>query len=184
MRFWKRKNVSVLLSTILLNPRQPPNSPTSSLSTAPSSREHPCSPVLIPSPVQRARIVVDRRFSKSQDERLACWCVYGILQATVNKMVRDEKETVLEKVLYSGREGVGLSFEKLDEKMQSWGRKKFGDRYARDLWRDELMDLKSLKLGTDELYDFAFNIHCSEVYDMLSEDNSRQADGLFWSDRF
>ena len=22
----------------------------------------------------------DRRFSKSQDERLACWCVYGILQ--------------------------------------------------------------------------------------------------------
>ena len=99
-------------------------------------------------------------------------------------MVRDEKETVPERVLYSGKEGVGLSFEKLDEKMQSWGRKKFGDRYARDLWRDELMDLKSLKLGTDELYDFAFNIHCSEVYDMLSEDNSRQADGLFWSERF
>ncbi len=66
-------------------------------------------------------------------------------------MVRDEKETVPEKVFYSGKEGVGLSFEKLDEKMQSWGRNKFGDRYARDLWRDELMDLKSLKLGTDEL---------------------------------
>ena len=28
---------------------------------------------------------IDRRFSKSQDERLACWCVYGILQATVNQ---------------------------------------------------------------------------------------------------
>ena len=27
----------------------------------------------------------DRRFSKSQDERLACWCVYGILQATVSQ---------------------------------------------------------------------------------------------------
>ena len=92
-------------------------------------------------------------------------------------MVREEKETVPETEKYSGKEGVGLSFEKLDEKMQSWGRKKFGDRYARDLWRDELMDLKSLKLGDDELYDFAFNIHCSEVYDMLSEDNSRQADG-------
>jgi len=99
-------------------------------------------------------------------------------------MVREEDETVLEKVLYSGKEGQGLSFEKLDEKMQSWGRKKFGDRYARDLWRDELMDLKTLKLGTDELYDFAFNIHCSEVYDMLSEENSRQAEGLFYSDRF
>ncbi len=45
----------------------------------------------------------------------------------------------------------------LDEKMQSWGRKKFGDRYAHDLWRNELLERKSLKLGTDELYDFAFN---------------------------
>ncbi len=98
-------------------------------------------------------------------------------------MVRDEKETVQEKVLYSGKEGEGLSFEKLDEKMQSRGRKKFGDRYARDLWCDELLELKFLKLGEDELYDFAFDIHCSEVYDMLSEENSRQADGLFYSDR-
>ena len=93
---------------------------------------------------------------------------------------RDEEETVPEKDLYSGKEGNGLSFEKLDEKMQSWGRKKFGDRYARDLWRNELLELKALKLGEDELYDFAFNIHCSEVYDMLSEENSRQADGLFY----
>ena len=97
---------------------------------------------------------------------------------------RDEEETVPEKDLYSGKEGNGLSFEKLDEKMQSWGRKKFGDRYARDLWRNELLELKALKLGEDELYDFAFDIHCSEVYDMLSEENSRQADGLFYSDRF
>ena len=97
---------------------------------------------------------------------------------------REDVETVQEKDLYSGKEGDGLSFEKLDEKMQSWGRKKFGDRYARDLWRNELLELKSLKLGEDELYDFAFNIHCSEVYDMLSEENSRQADGLFYSDRF
>jgi hypothetical protein len=183
VRFWKRQNVSVLLSTILLNPRQPPNSPTSGLSTAPCSRE-PLAPPCLSFRPYSARIGVDRRFSKSQDERLACFCVYDILQATVNKMVKDEKETVPEKVLYSGGEGVGLSFEKLDEKMQSWGRKKFGDRYAQDLWRDELMDLKSLKLGTDELYDFAFNIHYSEVYDMLSEDNCRQADGLFYSDRF
>ncbi len=84
-------------------------------------------------------------------------------------MVRDEIETVPELVLYSGKEGVGLSFEKLDEKMQSWGRRKFGDRCARDLWRDELLELKALKLGDDEMYDFAFNIHCSEVYDILSE---------------
>ena len=79
-------------------------------------------------------------------------------------MVRDEKDTVPEMELYSGKEGECLSFEKLDEKMQSWGRKKFGDRYARDLWRDELLELKALKLGEDELYDFTFNIHCSAPY--------------------
>ena len=45
-------------------------------------------------------------------------------------MVRDNKETV-EKVLFSGKE-TGLSFEKLDDKMQSWGRKTFGDKYAKD----------------------------------------------------
>ncbi len=64
-------------------------------------------------------------------------------------MVRDEKDSVQEKVLYTGKEGEGLSFEKLDEKMQSWGRKKLGDRYARDLGRNELLELKFLKLGDD-----------------------------------
>ena len=56
-------------------------------------------------------------------------------------MVRNDKETTVEKVLFSGKEN-GLSFEKLDEKMQSWGRKKFGDKYARELWRNELLVLK------------------------------------------
>jgi hypothetical protein len=98
-------------------------------------------------------------------------------------MVRNDKETTVEKVLFSGKEN-GLSFEKLDEKMQSWGRKKFGDKYARELWRNELLDLRTLKPQDDELHMFAFNMHCAEVYDMLCEDNARQADGLFYSDRF
>ena len=34
------------------------------------------------------------------------------------RMVREERD-VVEKVLFSGKEA-GLSFEKLDEKMQSW----------------------------------------------------------------
>jgi hypothetical protein len=97
-------------------------------------------------------------------------------------MVRDDKETV-EKVLFSGKES-GLSFEKLDEEMQSWGRKTFGDKYAKDLWRNELLDIATLKPGEDEIYKFAFEVHCAEVYDMLCEDNVRQAEGLFYSDRF
>ena len=97
-------------------------------------------------------------------------------------MVRDEKETV-EKVLFSGKDA-GLSFEKLDDKMQSWGRKKFGDKYARDLWRNELLDISTLRPDEDELHKFAFEMHCAEVYDMLCEDNVRHAEGLFYTDRF
>ena len=97
-------------------------------------------------------------------------------------MVRDEKETV-EKVLFSGKEA-GMSFEKLDEKMQSWGRKTFGDKYAKDLWRNELLELSTLKPKEDELHKFAFEMHCAEVYDMLCEENVRHAEGLFYSDRF
>ncbi len=70
------------------------------------------------------------------------------LQYPTVRMVRANDETMGEKDLFSGKEK-GLSFEKLDEKMQSWGRKKFGDKYARDLWRNELLDLKTLKPQDD-----------------------------------
>jgi hypothetical protein len=43
--------------------------------------------------------------------------------------------------LFSGKSD-GISFEKLDELVLSWGRKKFGDKYATLLWKNELYDLK------------------------------------------
>ncbi len=95
-------------------------------------------------------------------------------------MVKGEELTY---VKYSGKDS-GMSFENLDEKMQSWGKKKFGDRYARDLWRNELFDLKKKFDSNDELEQFAFDMHCSEVYDMLCEENTRMAEGLFYSERF
>jgi hypothetical protein len=88
-------------------------------------------------------------------------------------MMREDKETV-ERILFSGKEA-GLSFEKLDEKMQSWGRKTFGEKYVKDLWRNELLELTTLKPNEDELHKFAFEMHCAEVYDMLCEDAQRKA---------
>jgi hypothetical protein len=73
------------------------------------------------------------------------------------RMVRDERDMV-EKVLFSGKEA-GLSFEKLDEKMQSWGRKTFGDKYAKDLWRNELLELSTINIKEDKLHKFAFEMH-------------------------
>ncbi len=46
------------------------------------------------------------------------------------------------------------------------------------------MEISTLKPNEDELHKFAFEMHCAEVYDMLCEDNVRQAEGLFYSDRF
>jgi hypothetical protein len=50
---------------------------------------------------------------------------------------------------FSGKSD-GISFEKLDEKVLSCGRSKFGDKYATLLWKDELTDLTKLDLN-DEL---------------------------------
>jgi hypothetical protein len=86
-------------------------------------------------------------------------------------MVRDERE-VVEKVLFSGKE-TGLSFEKLDEKMLSWRRKTFGDKYAEDQWHNGLSELFTFKIKEDELHKFAFEMRCAE-----------KAEGLFYSDRF
>ncbi len=42
--------------------------------------------------------------------------------------------------MFSGKSD-DITFEKLDEKVLSWGRANFGDKYATQLWKDELLDL-------------------------------------------
>jgi hypothetical protein len=83
---------------------------------------------------------------------------------------------------FSGKND-GITFEKLDEKVLSWGRRKFGDKYATLLWKDELYDLNKLDL-TDELDLFDFEMHCTLVYDVMCYDSAKYADGLFETQRF
>ena len=66
--------------------------------------------------------------------------------------------------MFSGKSD-GITFEKLDEKVLSWGRSKFGDKYATLLWKDELTDLTKLNLQ-DELDSFEYDMHCTMVYDV------------------
>ena len=54
----------------------------------------------------------------------------------------------------------GMPFDKFDEKVISWGRMKYGERYAKALWRNELLDLSALDLS-DELDQYKFDEHCS-----------------------
>ena len=51
-------------------------------------------------------------------------------------------------VMFTGK-GNGMPFDKLKEKVISWGRMKYGEKYTKALWRNELVDLKSLNLEDD-----------------------------------
>ncbi len=53
-------------------------------------------------------------------------------------------------VMFSGKSGKGLTFEEFDNKVLSWARKQYGHVYAKQLWEDTLVDLRSLDL-TDDL---------------------------------
>ena len=92
------------------------------------------------------------------------------------------KDEMVEKEKFSGGTD-GISFEKLDELILSWGRAVFGDAYATKLWRNELLDLQNVDLN-DDLQNFVYEMHCSEVYDVMCYDSARYADGLFETARF
>ncbi len=59
-----------------------------------------------------------------------------------------DKETICKDEMYSGKSD-GLTFEQFDDKIISWCREKYGDKYAIALWKDELMQLGSLDLVRD-----------------------------------
>jgi hypothetical protein len=58
-----------------------------------------------------------------------------------------EKTTSAE-LKFTGKDS-GLTFDKFDEKVVSWGRLKYGEKYAKALWRNELVDLNALDLKDD-----------------------------------
>ena len=83
---------------------------------------------------------------------------------------------------YSGKTD-GLTFEKFDDKVISWCREKYGDKYAHALWKDELMKLGTLDL-TDDLDAYGFETYCEWMFDILSLESPRYAAELWKSDRF
>ena len=80
-------------------------------------------------------------------------------------------------VLFTGKSD-GLTWEKFDDSVVSWGRKKFGDAYAMALWKDELMNLRDLDM-TDDLVKYAFEDYCDLVYDMLVQESPKYASDLY-----
>jgi hypothetical protein len=96
-----------------------------------------------------------------------------------------EKKTVQvlsEAEKFSGRAN-GISFDKFDEKVVSWGRLKYGETYAKALWRNELVSLKDLDLN-DDLDTYRFEEHCALVNDVISHESPKYADSLLNDKRF
>ena len=50
---------------------------------------------------------------------------------------------------FSGHQSKGLTFEEFDRKALSWGRKQYGNAYAKPLWENTLPDINNLDLSDD-----------------------------------
>ena len=76
-----------------------------------------------------------------------------------------------------------MTFEQFDECVISWGRAKFGEKYIKGLWRNELLHLEDLDLE-DELDKFRMEEHCELVYQVLLISSPKYADSLLGTERF
>ena len=96
-------------------------------------------------------------------------------------MAIDDKTTT-QTVKYSGKLD-GLTFEKFDDLVIRWGRKRWGDKYATALWQNEMVKVGDLDLN-DDLDWYTFEAHCESMYDILSLESPKHAAELIKSDRF
>ena len=92
---------------------------------------------------------------------------------------KNEKADALK---FTGKQN-GIPFDKFEDKVISWGRLKYGEKYAKALWRNELVDLNTLDLD-DELDKYKFEEHCSFVNDVISCDSPKYASSLLKDKRF
>jgi hypothetical protein len=83
---------------------------------------------------------------------------------------------------FTGKQN-GIPFDRFEDKVISWGRLKYGEKYAKALWRNELVDLIQLDL-TDELDQYKFEEHCSLVNDVIACDSPKYASTLLKDKRF
>ena len=97
-------------------------------------------------------------------------------------VIGEEAKSTDAKSLFSGKAS-GITFDKFDEKVLSWGRKKFGEKYARALWRNTLLNISDLDLE-DELDKFKFEEHCQLMYDVIFTESPKYADSLLGTKRF
>ena len=89
---------------------------------------------------------------------------------------------VEQEFLYSGK-SPGMTFEAFDECVISWARNKYGERFGKALWRDEMVDIEGLDLD-DELGQFTYDAYCNQVYEGVQIDSPKWAELLVATPKF
>ncbi len=84
--------------------------------------------------------------------------------------------------MYSGI-SPGMTFEAFDECVISWARNKYGERFGKALWRNELLNLDKLELQ-DDLDTFKFEEYCNQVYEAILIDSPKWAESLVGTQKF
>ena len=77
----------------------------------------------------------------------------------------------------------GWTWTEFEEAVMSWGRLKYGEKYAKGLWEDTLPDISGLNLGDDSQW-YDFERMCEMVYDVMGKDNVKYATTIYEQDRF
>ena len=101
-------------------------------------------------------------------------------------MVKNDADDIIPKAekCWSSK-SKGISWEEADRTIFSWARKKFGDKYGRKLWRNDLLDLKALDISdTDPVSYYEFVGHCEQVYEVIGQVDHRYAENLYDGARF
>ena len=101
-------------------------------------------------------------------------------------MVKNDTEEVVKQAeKFWGSKSKGITWEEVDRKIFSWCRKKFGDKYGRNLWRNDLLDLKTLDVSdTSSVSYYQFEEHCELVYEVIGQVDHRYAENLYDGARF
>ena len=92
-------------------------------------------------------------------------------------------QTAKRKQSSPAKQGKGLLLKKFDKKALSWGRKQYGNVYAKKLWENTLPNSNVLDL-TDDLDFYVFEEHCEAVYDVLCYASPKNADTLYRTPKF
>jgi hypothetical protein len=99
----------------------------------------------------------------------------GFLKSTMSD--NDEKQ-LKDTELFFGEGDTGIPWAEFDELVRTWGLKKYGSMISEMFWEDTFPDFSQHDMLIPEQRD-EWSIHCTMIYDNISETSFRWSESLF-----